>query len=72
MVCRRQRQMCIRDRNKQSKVEGLLLKKYGEAATLNFSVDQSLIGGVTIKVDDEVLDLSIRGKLQKLVNELNF
>ena len=60
------------DKNKQDKVEELLLKKYGEAATLHFSVDKSLIGGITIKVDDEVLDLSIRGKVQKLVNELNF
>ena len=48
------------------------LKKYGETATLNFSIDKSLIGGITVKVDDEVLDLSIRGKVQKLVNELNF
>ena len=60
------------DKNKQAEVINLLLKKYGEAATLNFSVDQSLIGGITVKVDDEVLDLSIRGKVQKLVNELNF
>ena len=60
------------DKNNLGKVEDLLLKKYGEAATLNFSVDKSLIGGITIKVDDEVLDLSIRGKVQKLVNELNF
>ena len=60
------------DKNKQAEVINLLLKKYGEAATLNFSVDKSLIGGITVKVDDEVLDLSIRGKVQKLVNELNF
>ena len=60
------------EKNNQDKVEELLLKKYGEAATLHFSVDKSLIGGITIKVDDEVLDLSIRGKVQKLVNELNF
>ena len=60
------------DKIKQDKLEDLLLKKYGETATLNFSVDKSLIGGITVKVDDEVLDLSIRGKVQKLVNELNF
>ena len=60
------------DKNNLGKVEDLLFKKYGEAANLNFSVDKSLIGGITIKVDDEVLDLSIRGKVQKLVNELNF
>ena len=60
------------DKTKQEKVEDLLLKKYGETATLNFSIDKSLIGGITVKVDDEVLDLSIRGKVQKLVNELNF
>ena len=60
------------DKTKQDQVEDLLLKKYGETATLNFSIDKSLIGGITVKVDDEVLDLSIRGKVQKLVNELNF
>jgi len=29
------------------------------------------MGGITIKIDDEILDLSIKGRVQKLVNELN-
>ena len=54
--------------------EGLkqsLLKKYGETSNINFLVDSTIMGGITIKIDDEILDLSIKGRVQKLVNELN-
>ena len=54
--------------------EGLkhsILKKYGETSNINFLVDPTIMGGVTIKIDDEILDLSIKGRVQKLVNELN-
>ena len=54
--------------------EGLkqsILKKYGETSNINFSVDPAIMGGITIKIDDEILDLSIKGRVQKLVNELN-
>ena len=29
------------------------------------------MGGFLIKIGDEVLDLSIKGRIQKLVNQLN-
>lgn len=54
--------------------EGLkqsILKKYGETSNINFLVDPAIMGGITIKIDDEILDLSIKGRVQKLVNELN-
>ena len=54
--------------------EGLkqsILKKYGETSNINFLVDPTIMGGITIKIDDEILDLSIKGRVQKLVNELN-
>ena len=31
-----------------------------------FNVEPSLIAGIKVEVDDQVLDLSIQGKLQKL------
>jgi F-type H+-transporting ATPase subunit delta len=31
-----------------------------------------MMGGLSIKIGDETLDLSIRGKVNKLVNQLNF
>ncbi len=46
-------------------------KKYGETSNINFVVDPAIMGGITIKIDDEILDLSIKGRVQKLVNELN-
>ena len=54
--------------------EGLkqsILKKYGETSNIYFLVDPAIMGGITIKIDDEILDLSIKGRVQKLVNELN-
>ena len=30
------------------------------------------MGGLSLKVGDETLDLSIRGKVKKLINQLNF
>jgi F-type H+-transporting ATPase subunit delta len=31
-----------------------------------------MMGGLSIKIGDETLDLSIKGKINKLVNQLNF
>jgi F-type H+-transporting ATPase subunit delta len=31
-----------------------------------------MMGGLSIKIGDETLDLSIKGKVKKLVNQLNF
>jgi F-type H+-transporting ATPase subunit delta len=45
---------------------------YGEGSIIEFSEDSSIMGGLSIKIGDETLDLSIRGKVKKLVNQLNF
>ncbi|HEV2612591.1 MAG TPA: F0F1 ATP synthase subunit delta [Noviherbaspirillum sp.] len=43
-----------------------LEKKFGRKLNPSVTVDQSLIGGVRVIVGDEVLDTSVRAKLQKM------
>lgn len=43
-----------------------LEKKFGRKLKPSVSVDNSLIGGVRVAVGDEVLDTSVRAKLQKM------
>jgi F-type H+-transporting ATPase subunit delta len=59
------------DDNKKAIVEKLLVA-HGEGSNIEFSEDPSIMGGLSIKIGDETLDLSIRGKVKKLVNQLNF
>ena len=53
-------------------IEDKLKSTYGKAANIYFSKDPSMMGGLSIKIGDETLDLSIKGKVKKLVNQLNF
>ena len=53
-------------------IEAKLRSSYGNDANIYFSKDPNMMGGLSIKVGDETLDLSIRGKVNKLVNQLNF
>ena len=59
------------EENKQTIVEKLLAE-HGEGSNIEFLEDPSIMGGLSIKIGDETLDLSIRGKVKKLVNQLNF
>lgn len=43
-----------------------LEKRFGRKLIPAIEIDSSLIGGVCVTVGDEVLDLSVRGKLQKM------
>jgi F-type H+-transporting ATPase subunit delta len=45
---------------------------HGASANINFKEDASIMGGMFLKVGDETLDLSIKGRVKKLVNQLNF
>lgn len=53
-------------------IEQKLKLTYGNDANIYFSKDPKLMGGLSIKIGDETLDLSVRGKVNKLVNQLNF
>ena len=52
-------------------IKDKLLRKEGESTNIVFDEVDSLIGGFVIQSGDEVLDLSIKGRLKKLVNQLN-
>ena len=49
-----------------------LVSTYGESTNVEFKIDPNIMGGLSIKVDDETLDLSVKGKVKKLINQLNF
>jgi F-type H+-transporting ATPase subunit delta len=49
-----------------SQLTGTLEKKFGRKLNPTVTVDPSLIGGVRVVVGDEVLDTSVRAKLQQL------
>lgn len=51
-------------------ISKLLQSKYGSEVKLSVSVDPDLIGGVRIKVGDEVIDASVREKLSKMTAAL--
>jgi F-type H+-transporting ATPase subunit delta len=53
-------------------IEQKLRLTYGKDAKIYFLKDPKMMGGLSIKIGDETLDLSIRGKVNKLVNQLNF
>lgn len=44
--------------------------KYGKKVDIKVEIDPELIGGVSIRVGDEVMDASVRGKLQKMASAL--
>ncbi|RNE48396.1 F0F1 ATP synthase subunit delta [Corynebacterium alimapuense] len=43
---------------------------YGRAVSIHSEVDPSLLGGMTIRVDDEIIDGSLAGKLARLRSNL--
>ena len=52
------------------KVTDSLKGLYGDSLTVEQVIDNSLIGGFSIKCGDEVTDYSIKGKLEKLRNQI--
>ena len=48
-----------------------LQDKHGDSATISFTNDSDLKAGFVVKIGDEVLDLSIKGRIKKLINQLN-
>lgn len=51
-------------------IVGTLAEKYGRQVKATVTVDAELIGGVSIRVGDEVMDASVRGKLAQLASAL--
>lgn len=51
------------DATQQAKITSELQAKYGERLDLQWSVDPSILGGLIIRVGDQVLDNSVRTRL---------
>lgn len=47
-----------------------LSKRFDRQVSINVSVDKTLLGGMVIKVDDYILDASVRRSLEKLASSL--
>ena len=55
----------------EEQLDGLLKKRYGKNLSTKVVVNKDLIGGLTIKSGDEVIDLSTKGKLLKLKKQIS-
>ena len=53
-----------------NKVSDSLKHRYGDSLSVEQVVDKSLIGGFSVKCGDEVTDYSVKGKLEKLRNQI--
>ena len=59
------------NQSQKEEITGRLKKRYGENLTTKVEIDRALIGGITIKSGDEVIDLSTKGKLLKLKKQIS-
>lgn len=53
-----------------AEIQQTLEAKYGRKVSIEVHVEPALIGGVSIRVGDEVIDSSVRGKLEKMASSL--
>ncbi len=59
------------DENQKKKIENKLLSTTGyKSLEVSYDVDEKLIGGMTIRIGDRVVDSSIKNKLEKMTGEL--
>jgi len=58
------------DDKQQADIQSTLESKYGRKVAIEVQVEPALIGGVSIRIGDEVLDSSVRGKLEKMASSL--
>ena len=59
------------DDETEKKIEEYIKRKYKvEKVLINRKIDENVVGGIIIRVGDDVLDQSIKGQLRKLNKEL--
>ncbi len=56
----------------QQSIETILQRRLGKSAHLQITTDESLLGGWLIRAGDQVIDLSVKGRLHKLAAELRY
>lgn len=58
------------DEEQRSGICDFLKRKYGGEPTLEIIIDENLINGFVLKLDDEVFDWSVRGRIRQLKESL--
>ena len=58
------------DKDQLKQIEAALKKRMKAEVSVATEIDKSLIGGLKISYDDQVIDLSIKNKLEKLKTQL--
>jgi F-type H+-transporting ATPase subunit delta len=58
------------DSDQQEELENVLKARFGKDVEVNVTIDEALIGGWVIRAGDQVIDMSIKGRLQQLGAEL--
>ena len=56
--------------NEITKITELLTKNFSSKIKLNYKCDESLIGGLVVKVGSTMVDTSIKNKLQQIENRM--
>lgn len=51
-------------------ITDMLTKKFGKDVSIEWTVDESLIGGLRVTVNSTQIDLSIKGKLEQVRKQL--
>lgn len=59
------------DETMKNKVTEALIKRLKKKILLEHYVDSSLLGGAIVRTEDKVLDASVQGKLNRLLNSLS-
>jgi F-type H+-transporting ATPase subunit delta len=55
----------------RSRLTGILSRSYGREVRLNVELDQELIGGMVIRVGDDIIDGSIAGRLAEAARRVS-
>ncbi len=58
------------DNTEQDAVKKDILSKLGDAASVSFRVDPSILGGLVVRIGDRVVDASVAGQLEGLRQKL--
>ena len=62
--------MAGRNDEQQERLKTTLAEKSGKTVKLNTRVDESLIGGMIVKLGSQMIDSSIKSKLASLQNAM--
>ncbi|MBM7560050.1 ATP synthase F1 subunit delta [Marinitoga litoralis] len=54
---------------KVSELEDIIIKKTGRKAIIDSVIDESLIGGLQLQLEDTIFDYSVKGMLEKIGRE---